>query len=433
MNREFNGLRPGANFAFAIAGALYTVTTTTASAQWTVVNLHPTGTVSSEAFGVHSGQQVGFVEVGQNTFHASLWNGSAGPWIDLNPAGATRSQAFDAYGGQQAGFSIIGNIARAGIWNGSAESWVDLMPVGASWSVAWGTEGGQQVGYAIVNGSQRGSLWTGSAASWIDLTNPAVNGSYVYGVGGGQQVGVSWPPTGTRASLWSGSAASWIDLTPPGLNWAQAWGTDGVQQVGEALFPGAGNSHAVLWSGTAASWVDLHPAGATGSVASDVDDGIQVGRALFPGGPVSASVWYGTPGSWVNLHSFLPPGYNYSEARRIWCDGQLIYVVGVARRATTLEYEAVLWYIPEPVSGTLIGVTLIGMIGRRPSVHSVCPQAQSTTQWANSKQVIHRESAGRHDALSCLTRVARPVASVPSIPIRHKVRTLPGQRALPAP
>lgn len=72
-----------------------------AVAQWTVINLHPTqlGLVnSSRANGVRDGQQVGYAILGSHN-HAALWSGTAESWVDLNPVGVSTSFAFGVSGG----------------------------------------------------------------------------------------------------------------------------------------------------------------------------------------------------------------------------------------------------------------------------------------------------------------------------------------------
>jgi len=139
------------------------------------------------------------------------------------------------------------------------------------------------------------------------------------GVQGGQQVGVAKINDLNRASLWSGTAASWVDLTPTGSNWSIAYGVDGGQQVGYVNF-GGGNDRAGLWSGTADSWVDLH--------------------------------------------SFLPPGFENSEAHAIWHDSTATYVVGLAR-FTSGEERAIMWVGPVPTPGAVSVLALSGLVTLR--------------------------------------------------------------------
>ena len=93
------------------------------------VDLHPeSGAAISSAFDVSRGQQVGYVRLpppqpGGNTQDvASLWTGSAASWVNLNPAGAISSQAYSVLNGVQVGVAD----ERASLWRGTAASWVDL-------------------------------------------------------------------------------------------------------------------------------------------------------------------------------------------------------------------------------------------------------------------------------------------------------------------
>jgi hypothetical protein len=118
--------------------------------------------------GVGGGQQVGAALI-DGVYHASLWSGSAGSWVDLAPAGANHSEAFGIGGGQQVGIVVTGGVNRASLWNGSAGSWVDLHPAGADASYCFGVHGGMQAGLTDVNGIPHASVWSGSAASYTDL------------------------------------------------------------------------------------------------------------------------------------------------------------------------------------------------------------------------------------------------------------------------
>ena len=53
--------------------------------------------------------------------HASLWSGTADPWVDLNPAGATGSSARAVQGGQQVGVASVAGVSRASLWTGTPE------------------------------------------------------------------------------------------------------------------------------------------------------------------------------------------------------------------------------------------------------------------------------------------------------------------------
>jgi hypothetical protein len=331
-----------------LAAALIGAAASTASAQWTVINLHPAGTIASVASGVGSGQQVGYAQVGPTVghFRASLWSGTAASWVNLHPTGMGYSIGYGADGGQQVGEYYPDGFPRAALWNGTAGSWVDLHPAGPSQSSALGVGGGQQVGRTYLGG-YHAALWTGTAASWVDLNIPPTGGyghsSEARGAGGGQQVGYLVAVGGViSASLWSGTAASWVNLHPVGEGVSDAYGTDGVQQVGMVRNLAATMISASVWSGSAASWVSLQPAGSISSIAYGVGGGKQVGRALV-GGMTRASLWSGTAASWVDLHSFLPAGFTFSEARSITTDGINTYIAGSGFNGSTGRTEAVMW------------------------------------------------------------------------------------------
>lgn len=337
-----------------LAAAWVVMAASTASAQWTVTNLHPAGTLLSSGYGVGSGQQVGYAQLGPTfgTARASLWTGSAASWVNLQPAGAEYSLAYGADGGQQVGETYVGCCPHAALWSGTAASWVDLHPAGQSSSSAFGVSGGQQVGTT----DGHAALWSGTAASFVDL-NPPPNpitgynhSSEGHGVGGGQQAGVVVADGGIiSASVWSGSAASWVNLHPVGVgaDISQAFGTDGLQQVGIARIQSTSVVAASLWSGTAGSWVNLNPAGVTTGRANAVHGGQQVGRTTVSG--VSrACLWSGSAASWVDLHAFLPAGFNSSEATGISHVGGIAYVVGYGFNGATGRTEALLWVRSAP-------------------------------------------------------------------------------------
>jgi hypothetical protein len=133
-----------------------------------VVDLHPSGSVSSLAWGVGGGQQVGFgVKMepsgrSAGSDHALLWRGSAAGVVDLTPSGFEPSAVFATNGEEQVG--------RAGghavLWRGSADGMIDLhtfLPLGFGGSEAMGIDSsGNVVGDAGEKTSPRGShvfLW----------------------------------------------------------------------------------------------------------------------------------------------------------------------------------------------------------------------------------------------------------------------------------
>src|SRR5207302_1700490 len=108
------------------------------AASW--VDLNPSSTSTSVAYGVDGNQQVGSVTpvLGRDHGHASLWTGTAASWVDLEPAPAPGvfdivvSVANAVQGGQQVGtitYNVVGSLVdHAGYWSGTAKSWVDLHP-----------------------------------------------------------------------------------------------------------------------------------------------------------------------------------------------------------------------------------------------------------------------------------------------------------------
>jgi hypothetical protein len=318
-----------------------------ASAQWSVVNLHPTGASQSNGLGVGDGQQVGFA-LGAGSDAAALWSGTAASWVNLHPANATISHAFAAAGGQQVGDAFVKNQLRASLWTGSAATWVDLSPAGTFRSQAAGVFGGQQVGYARIGLFDHAGFWTGSAASWTDLHPAAADFSTALATRGGMQVGQAFAGGALRASLWSGSAASWVDLHPSGIGstGSSALATDATRQVGYAAGVGGHTSHACMWSGTAGSFVDLNPAGSTESQALGIAGNVQVGYVRIAAGPNVASLWRGTAASWENLEAALPGTWSSSRAEAASVSGAVISVVGNAFNVGTGRREAVLWTRP---------------------------------------------------------------------------------------
>ena len=144
-----------------------------ARAQWTVTNLHPSSTGASNAYAASGGQQVGIITMpgGSPDANASLWSGTAGSWVNLHPAGLWQSQATAISGGQQVGFAAdTDGQYHAGLWSGTAASWVDLNPATASESYAYGTNGTHQAGFVIVSTAPtaRAALWngTGTTGRW---------------------------------------------------------------------------------------------------------------------------------------------------------------------------------------------------------------------------------------------------------------------------
>ncbi|HYE63322.1 MAG TPA: hypothetical protein VD997_15125 [Phycisphaerales bacterium] len=302
-------------------------------AQWTAEILGPADGSRSIANGVHANQQAGSLESPANApRRAVLWSGDPGFMIDLHPAGSTTSEAFAAHAGQQGGSAD----GRACYWTGSAASFTLLSNDSSD---VWAVFNGQQGGDRVVGGSVRASLWSGTPESWIDLSLPGFGASAVFGMSQGQQVGLyllnaHW---NFRACMWSGSGASFVDLHPSGFSSSTAYGCGDGQQVGTA------DSRAALWTGSAASFTDLTPPG-VGLIgaALAVCGGIQVGSiAPSPASYPRAALWRGSAATFEDLSTALPPTAISSHATGVWTDGQSILVSGQMRIGD--EHFAVLW------------------------------------------------------------------------------------------
>ena len=225
-----------------------------AKAQYTFIDLNPSGFDGSMAFGISGSQQVGFGG-GPGGYHALLWSGTAASAADLNPSGFTYASANGISGSQQVGYGngpSTGGNSHALLWSGTAASAVDLNPSGYDSSAASGISGGQQVGAGWMGGGpSHALLWYGTAASAVDLNPSGFFASYALGISGSQQVGYGVTNGVRRALLWSGTAASAVDLQnflSSDYTSSQAQGIDANGNiVGSALNSSTGQWDAILW------------------------------------------------------------------------------------------------------------------------------------------------------------------------------------------
>ena len=368
------------------AALLIGVTASTASAQWTVVNLHPAdpGVFDSYLNGVQGGQLVKprAIAIGPSDrlylvdwtariqafdrdgkFLGKAWTTpdyrTAASWVDLHPAGASMSTAVSVSNGKQVGNAWVDGAPRASLWSGSAASWVDLTPAGSGSGFAIGASGTQQVGEAAVGAYVHAGRWAGTAGSWVDLNPASATDSIASDTDGTQQVGYAYPTNGggnTRASLWTGTAGSWVNLHPSAALGSRCTAVHNGQQVGWGIYPIAMRAH--LWTGTANSLVNLHPASASQSRCAGVHAGQQVGTVFVIVGSSAiahAALWSGTAASWVDLHTFLPPGFLESEANDIWHSNGYTLVVGYANNTATMRYEAIMWVKAPPCPANING------------------------------------------------------------------------------
>lgn len=356
------------------------VIASTASAQWSVVNLHPSqfGATNSLIRGAGGAQQVGVVTTPDNVIAmATLWTGSAASYVNLNPDGIVASVALAAGGGQQGGYIFQGNDFNPAVWSGTAASFVNLLPdvgpgparSGLVHAVAAGRQGGSVVQFP--NSQSVASLWSGTAESWVNLNPAGATSSTVFGMSDHQQVGSVSFASPVRAAMWTGTAESFVNLHPfqdPTVNWSSLSASDGVQQVGTFSILGEPGPLAGLWTGTAESWVNLHPGVGVRSYATAVSDGYQVGYIELEDNFTNhAGIWNGTAASWVNLHEFLSAEYDSSDADGIFVDGNTIFVSGTAFNTLEQRYEAVMWVsvIPAPSAAPLLALAGLACARRR--------------------------------------------------------------------
>jgi hypothetical protein len=104
--------------------------------------------------------------------HALLWSSTAASVVDLNPSGFISSYANGTSGGQQVGYGTTGGNYHALLWSGTAASAVDLqsfLPSDYTQSLAEGVDAnGNIVGYAF--NSSTGQY---DAMLWVAVPEPS--------------------------------------------------------------------------------------------------------------------------------------------------------------------------------------------------------------------------------------------------------------------
>jgi len=202
------------------------------SGNWT--DMHPLGApfpvFSSRINATDGSQQAG--QAGAGILMAIMWGGTANSYVFLHPAAAASSQALGVHAGQQVGRATFGFSSHAALWTGSVGSYVDLNPAGMQTSTATAVHQGEQVGYSADSSqTTHAGLWTGSAASWTDLHGylPAsFSGSLALGIwhapdGTTYVVGqANEPGSHPRAVMWMKAPPVWTNL---GFALAGAGGT----------------------------------------------------------------------------------------------------------------------------------------------------------------------------------------------------------------
>lgn len=329
-----------------LSSAVVALGTRIATAQWSVVNLHPPqATGESKASATSAGQHVGAAVV-DGLGRAALWAGEPVVWNNLNPPGFRDSYVTGVDSGEQVGIAFAGaSHGVAVLWRGSTSSWVHLGPPNSEGSSAHGVRAGRQIGQARFGDRAQAGMWSGSSATWVKLHSDNFEDSVGFGISLNQQVGIARLSAvgGYHAILWNGSSTSWVDLHPNGASESNAFGVDIGIQVGHAWI--SGTSHAGLWRGTSSSWVDLHPPNAGYSSAAAVHAGQIAGYAEFEG-RFRAGIWSDTASSWEDLSAYLEGPWGHSRALGISNDSSTTYVVGYGLNLNTNRNEALLWTSP---------------------------------------------------------------------------------------
>ena len=150
----------------------------TAASSGSVIDLHPGGGWrSSFAYGAAGGKQVGAV-ANSSSEHAVIWFGSAKSYVDLHTSKFISTIAYGIYGGQQVGHGYIKVTAANGatlfanhalLWAGSASRMTDLHPAGLSHSFARGMNTTKQVGFGYIGTVYHALVGSGTAATALDL------------------------------------------------------------------------------------------------------------------------------------------------------------------------------------------------------------------------------------------------------------------------
>lgn len=317
---------------------------------------------NSRAYAINNvGQVVGWSHsTGNDTSHATLWNGTTATDLDFGTSNERVSRAFDINDvGQVVGDSWIGNAYNhVTIWNGSTAT--DL-GAGTAYAI---NNAGQVAGYAVntSTGAIRAMLWNGSTAT--DL-----NGSHTWSTAfaindGGQVAGET-----QFATLWNGTSATYLGTPNVASVSGEAHGINNAGQVvGMTWVDGVETgTQAMLWNGTTP--IVLGTLGGSSGFAEDINNNGQiVGTAHTIDNVYHATLWNDTTA--IDLNSFLDAssvseGWVLKYANGINDDG---WIVGDATNTITGQNHAfLLTPVPEPETYAmfLVGLGLVGLTACR--------------------------------------------------------------------
>jgi hypothetical protein len=316
------------NIAVGIFLAAALATTTSGFAQqWTAQILHPQGALESWLYGIADGQVVG-TAILPGEFGVFVWSLDGTP-TRLDGPGVTSPEVYDVSQGRQVGSAIINGEDRAVMWSGTPESIVDLGMPEADFGVAISIHKNVISGYlfdspnisrAIAGNPQTGWQILGFGGSGETDGKRHVG----YMREGFETIPVIWSPRPIRLDI--GVSAMPSDTYVAGIH--------GDEQVG-TWHENLGNQQAVVWYGSGKSYEFLS---LQYSDARGVYGGQQVG-SMWPQGAVR---WVHQAGVLTELHNALPSKYTYSEAEKIWDDGEAhTYISGTAWMGSTRQ--GVVW------------------------------------------------------------------------------------------
>ena len=339
---------------------------------WLLVNLHPIGAESSQAFGVSGAAVVGYFSAYARPPQAAYWGAD---YVAKTLPGGSGTWPTGINGATIVGY-LRGADAHALMWPAQDQAPVRLEPAGASASYALATDGASQVGSI----DSHAVIWHGAPASIVDVhpvsawasTLRAVDRS---GVAGDIILAAHGPP---HAAIWQGAGDSVVDLHPAGAYASQGQAISNGRQGGYVQYERDGTYYPAVWSGTAESFVNFSAPGAPtdAGIIYGMDGNVQVGGARFLDGSGGATIWFGTPESAFNLASLLSSDYTRSEARAVDIDEfGTIRVVGYAYNENYYlpngtyypRNEAMMWVlVPEPSSLVALAAGLAVLAGVRP-------------------------------------------------------------------
>jgi hypothetical protein len=349
-----------------------------AFADYTVIDLTPSGSVNAQAFTVSGSVQAGASEV-LGSSHAWVWNGvSSG--IDFHPdtGGPDGSLIVGLSPTQGAGWATYSGIPRAGLWTFANPTPFQLLPdAGYLDSQANSVCGGNVVGVGTsVNGS-RALLWRGGDTSpselfpvsgYISSIAIKVSGDFVVGT-----ALVDNDSEDPHAAVWdiSGPTPVFTDIHPAsGFVSSNAISFGGDQIVGYGLQEASvldAQQHALLWNLAGTSFTDIHPVGYKTSFAASTN-GVEIVGYVTDDNDVPHAMLWENPTTAMSLEQYLPAGdYVSSQAFSIDADGD---IVGMAVDNDN-NIHAILWSpvesVPEPASALLLVLPAIGLLvrGRR--------------------------------------------------------------------